>query len=169
MPTSRMPRCEKRSYALSRMRARASEWAGGGETSLIAPECSGSRLSADRPVYLSVDRAVLEMSVDNHERRKLFRELNERIRAIHHALGGAPRAYEVFCECGRPRCLVRLEVPAALFEHVRESKLVLVHRGHVDQGGERIVTASGDYCVLAPAEHAPTLGLSGPLAGPAPA
>src|SRR4051794_9167954 len=92
MPTSRMPRCEKRSYALSRMRARASEWAGGGETSLIAPECSGSRSSADRPVYLPLDRSVLEMSVDNHERRKLFRELNERIRAIHHALGGAPRA-----------------------------------------------------------------------------
>lgn len=83
-------------------------------------------------------------------RRRLFREVNERIRSVNLRFGTAAVDVQVLCECGRPDCVERIEVPASVYEEIRESDdLFLVADDHV--AGERIVAGSDGYAVVAAA------------------
>jgi hypothetical protein len=48
----------------------------------------------------------------------LFREVNERVEAIAHDLGGGV-PYEFLCECANADCTFRLRLPIEVYEHVR--------------------------------------------------
>ena len=88
------------------------------------------------------------------KRRRLFREVNERIRDVNESftVGAALTAIDVFCECGQNGCLERVQVPAAVYEQTREQDgHFLVSPGHearehVLEGGEtyRIVILGGE-------------------------
>jgi hypothetical protein len=64
-------------------------------------------------------------------KRTLFREVNERIRELSRRFGGAPSNYEFFCECTRPDCLVRIEIPGGVYDEiVADGERFLVAEGH---------------------------------------
>jgi len=51
-------------------------------------------------------------------KRALFREVNERIRDLSRRFGFAAGSYEVFCECERADCLLRIEVTGDVFDEI---------------------------------------------------
>jgi len=51
-------------------------------------------------------------------KRVLFREVNERIRDVSRKLGFASGTYEVFCECERADCMLRVEVTGEVFDEI---------------------------------------------------
>jgi hypothetical protein len=64
-------------------------------------------------------------------KRTLFREVNERIRDLSRRFGGAPSNYEFFCECTRPDCLLRVEIPSGVYDEiVAGGKRFVVAEGH---------------------------------------
>ena len=64
-------------------------------------------------------------------KRALFREVNVRIRDVSRKLGFAGDTYEVFCECTRPDCLLRIEVTGEFFDEVvADGRRYLVASGH---------------------------------------
>jgi hypothetical protein len=50
----------------------------------------------------------------------LFREVNERVRAVAAQHGGEPHAYQFFCECANIDCTFQVEATIAEYEAVRE-------------------------------------------------
>jgi hypothetical protein len=80
----------------------------------------------------------------------VFREVNERIREINASLGPDHLNYvSLLCECGRPGCTERLEVPSELYDVVRDDHhLFLVAPGH-EVGGEYVVAQAPTYLVVA--------------------
>jgi hypothetical protein len=64
-------------------------------------------------------------------KRALFREVNERIRDVSRRFGFATGSYEVFCECTRADCLVRIEVTGELYDEiVADGRRYLIAAGH---------------------------------------
>jgi hypothetical protein len=51
-------------------------------------------------------------------KRALFREVNERIRDVSRDFGVAAGRYEVFCECTRPDCMLRIEVTGEAYDEI---------------------------------------------------
>ncbi len=49
----------------------------------------------------------------------LFREVNERVRAVAAQHGGEPHVYQFFCECSNVDCTFQLEATIAEYESVR--------------------------------------------------
>lgn len=84
-------------------------------------------------------------------RRPLFREVNERIRAVNASFGPtAPIDEILLCECGRPDCSARLEVPADVYEVVRSQlHRFLVAPGHEEPDAEDVVAGAPTYLVVA--------------------
>src|SRR5687767_11569755 len=111
-----MPRREKSSYALSRMRWRALRRSIATALSAIASECSPFPSQVDRTFYLC-DRSPLPMRTILN-RRVLFREVNERIREVNGAAGSRSERLDIFCECGFD-CLQHLHLPAWVYEETR--------------------------------------------------
>jgi hypothetical protein len=74
-------------------------------------------------------------------KRALFREVNERIRDMSRRFGFAAGTYEFFCECTRPECLARVELPGDLYDEiVAEEHRFLVAEGH-DESAEALAAA----------------------------
>jgi hypothetical protein len=84
-------------------------------------------------------------------KRPLFREVNERIREVGPSFEpGTSRGEIILCECGRPDCSARLEVPADVYEVVRsESHRYLVAPGHEEPGAEEVIAGAASYLVVA--------------------
>ena len=83
-------------------------------------------------------------------RRRLFREVNERIRDVNLRFGTVSPEYQVLCECGRPACVERVYTPAGVYEELRLSAGVfLVAPGHVRAGSERVLAETAEYVVVA--------------------
>ena len=78
----------------------------------------------------------------------LFREVNERIVEV----AAADRPDDdviVLCECGRPECLLQLDVPAATYAEVRDhGARFLVWPEHVDPAVEQVVSRASGYLVV---------------------
>ena len=84
------------------------------------------------------------------QRRSLFREVNERIREVNATFAGLSGRYAVFCECGGPDCLERVDVPAEVYEDVRsDEQRFLVASGHEQFEHDGIVAEGRTYCVVA--------------------
>ena len=84
-------------------------------------------------------------------RRPLYREVNDRIREVNASFGPSTPTYEILlCECGRPDCSARLEVPADVYEVVRrEGHRFLVAPGHEEPEAEDVVAGAPHYLVVA--------------------
>ena len=82
------------------------------------------------------------------KRRALLREVNEQIRRTNGSLPGDPGSYILLCECERPECLQRFEVPATVYAEVRKANdRFLVIGGHEDGDTERVAARDG-YSVV---------------------
>jgi hypothetical protein len=88
-------------------------------------------------------------------RRRLFREVNERIRSVNLRFGTAADEMHVLCECGRRDCIDRIEIPISVFDEISlADDLFLVAHGHAQQPEERLVAEAGEYDVIAVATAA---------------
>jgi hypothetical protein len=83
-------------------------------------------------------------------RRPLFREVNERIRALNTRFGVAGD-YRLLCECGRADCMDRIDVPAHVYETARQEEAVwFVAPGHERLSEERLVSDGRNFRVVTP-------------------
>ena len=65
------------------------------------------------------------------QKRTIFREVNKRIRDLSRRYGFASGNYEFFCECTRPDCLLRVEMPGGVYDEiVADERRFLVAEGH---------------------------------------
>jgi hypothetical protein len=77
--------------------------------------------------------------------------VNERIRDVNVSFGPEAASDEILlCECSRPDCSLRLEVPADVYDVVRsDGHRYLVAPGHEDPDAEEIVAGAPSYLVVA--------------------
>ena len=70
----------------------------------------------------------------------LFREVNERVRAVNEGFSGGVAEAEFVCECADQSCLERVRMSLPEYEHVRaDSTQFAVRPGHVEPSVEVIV------------------------------
>ena len=86
-----------------------------------------------------------------HQKRPLFREVNERIREVNDSLSPLNGSQEILlCECSRENCLERLEVPPDVYDVVRrEGHRFIVAPGHEELGREQVLAGAPTYLVVA--------------------
>lgn len=89
------------------------------------------------------------------ERRKaaneaVFRNVNERIKALQHSFAVAEREpLQMICECDRLDCMERLAVGVEAYELIRSyPDQFIVSPGHEDAQVEDVITATSGYLVV---------------------
>jgi hypothetical protein len=76
----------------------------------------------------------------------LFREVNERVRAV---LDGSLGATEFICECSDPDCTETIALDVADYERIRANpNRFLVTSGHELLEIERVVSSTDGYCLV---------------------
>ena len=81
-------------------------------------------------------------------KRRLFREVNERIRSLNSCGGIVQESYVVLCECDEPACFERFEVPTHVHAEIAESdRRYLVAPGH-EHPGDLVVNRSDRYVIV---------------------
>jgi len=79
----------------------------------------------------------------------VFREINERIRAIHESVAGDEQEQQIICECGNADCAERITIAAAAYESLRaESGRFGVIPGHEMTDVEDILERHEGYLVV---------------------
>jgi 5-bromo-4-chloroindolyl phosphate hydrolysis protein len=79
----------------------------------------------------------------------LFREVNERIRAISDTFGQPDETYDFLCECSDPMCADRVVMTRAEYEYVRaDPARFVVAKGHVMQEVESVVDRAANHVVV---------------------
>jgi hypothetical protein len=79
----------------------------------------------------------------------LFREVNERIRAISDSFGQKEATYDFLCECSDPMCTEKLVMTSAEYEYVRAGPTrFAVAKGHALPEIESVVDAAEDHVVV---------------------
>ena len=88
------------------------------------------------------------MDVERNARTQvLYREVNDRIHALHESFATAPSAH-FMCECGRA-CNLRVELAAADYARVRDvSTYFLVTRDHLASEVDRVVEAHDSWLLV---------------------
>ena len=82
-------------------------------------------------------------------RRKLIREVNERIRTLNTSLGAVGGSYAVICECEEFWCIERFEVPAKLHAAVcRLEDCYIVLEGHERAHADRVIGRGDTFLVV---------------------
>jgi hypothetical protein len=80
----------------------------------------------------------------------LFREVNERVRAVNAGFGSGVTDAEFVCECADESCLERLRMTLPEYEHVRaDPTQFAVRRGHIVPTIEVVVEDHDAYLVVA--------------------
>ena len=82
---------------------------------------------------------------DELRRRILLREVNAKICEINAELGSDLGHHRLLCECGRESCFQPIEVPASVYDGVREAGHYAVASGHEDV--ERVISKNPQYDV----------------------
>jgi uncharacterized protein (DUF1499 family) len=78
-----------------------------------------------------------------------FREVNTRISAKAESHGLDGHEYEFFCECSDARCVERVKLTLAEYEHIRaEPTRFVVKANHVVQEIEHVVESVPDHMVV---------------------
>ena len=79
----------------------------------------------------------------------LFRDVNEKLRAVNEAFAAITDTFDIICECGHATCDERLSVPPETYEDVRaDPVLFLVVRGHEIPDVEDVVRETDSYMVV---------------------
>jgi hypothetical protein len=92
--------------------------------------------------------------VDERQRRMglnetLFREVNERVKAVSEGFAEPAEMAEFVCECGDDSCAARIRLTLAEYERIRSSpiRFAIVH-GHELPEVERVVEENERYTVV---------------------
>lgn len=87
--------------------------------------------------------------MSRRKRRSLLREVNEQIRNVTAGFAVQDSTLLLLCECERPDCLQRVEVPAAVYDELRnDSERFVVVSGHEGAGMERISAGPDGYAIV---------------------
>jgi hypothetical protein len=79
----------------------------------------------------------------------VFREVNERIEALHRRFEMTEEPLQIVCECDRIDCTARLDVNVAEYERTRaDSACFFVAPGHEDLTVEDVVERGEGYVVV---------------------
>ena len=79
----------------------------------------------------------------------LFRDVNEKLRAVNEAFAPITDTFDIICECGNSKCDERLSIPPAAYEGVRADPLLFVIvRGHEIPDVEDVVRETETYAVV---------------------
>jgi hypothetical protein len=79
----------------------------------------------------------------------LFREVNEKIRAISDTFGHKDATYDFLCECSDPMCTERVVLTSVEYEYVRaDPTRFVVAKGHVLPEVESVVEGANDHVVV---------------------
>jgi hypothetical protein len=85
----------------------------------------------------------------SRKRRNLLREVNDQIRNLNARFGVQDSTLLLLCECERPECLERIEVPTLLYDELREDReRFVVLSGHEDSDVERITASPDGYSIV---------------------
>jgi hypothetical protein len=85
----------------------------------------------------------------SRKRRSLLREVNEQIRNVNAGFGIQESTLLILCECERPECLERIEVPTVLYDKLREDgERFVVLGGHEDSDVERVTASPDGYSIV---------------------
>ena len=104
---------------------------------------------------------------DELTRRALVREVNAKICEVDAGFGVAGSAYHVLCECGRPGCHERFDVPASLYDALRASAgSFVVATGH-ERPHDEHVSRGADFAVVAGDPPPDVPGVTATALGPA--
>jgi|SRR5581483_11678277 len=92
----------------------------------------------------------MAMAVTSYEREALFREVNQRIRALEQQYGREDdEQTEFICGCGSADCSERVPMTLRDYEQVRSRYAqFLVAPTHLDQAHARVVRDRGGYLVV---------------------
>jgi hypothetical protein len=72
--------------------------------------------------------------------QNVFRDVNERLRAIGEGFSVVAEQAEFICECGNSSCVEQIAMPLTEYERIRsDPKRYLVVRGHEERELERVV------------------------------
>jgi hypothetical protein len=76
----------------------------------------------------------------------LFREVNERVNAVHEQERGARDTMRVLCECGDEDCVEEIELTSVEYERIRaDSRQFVLAPGHVSPDVEAVVSDREGY------------------------
>jgi hypothetical protein len=79
----------------------------------------------------------------------LFREVNERVKAINDRFGDRPETAQFVCECGNQACTERIEIALPAYEQLRaDPARFAVRPGHELPDVETVVERNEDYAVV---------------------
>ncbi len=79
----------------------------------------------------------------------VFREINERIRAIHESVAGDEQEQQIICECGNADCAERITIAPAAYEALRaESDRFGVIPGHEQPDFEDILERHAGFFIV---------------------
>jgi hypothetical protein len=79
----------------------------------------------------------------------LFREVNERVRAINADFSGGVTEAEFVCECADQSCLERVRMTLLEYERVRaDATQFAVRHGHIEPAVEVVVEEHAAYLVV---------------------
>ena len=80
---------------------------------------------------------------------ELFRNVNERIETVSHAVAQDDDVMEYLCECDRPDCYDRVKATREEYESVRaESTHFIVLPGHQDPKVERVALSNERFMIV---------------------
>lgn len=83
------------------------------------------------------------------ENEALFRDVNERVRAINDSFSVGSATADFVCECGNASCLEHVSLPLSEYERVRSDPTRFIIRpGHEEPDVEAVVEAHGDWHVV---------------------
>jgi hypothetical protein len=79
----------------------------------------------------------------------VFRDVNERLRAIGEGFSLVAEQAEFICECGNSACVEQIKMPLSEYERIRsDPKWFLLAKGHEERDYERVVfEGEGWACV----------------------
>lgn len=79
----------------------------------------------------------------------LFREVNEKLRAVNEAFAPITDTFDVVCECGHTTCEERLSIPPETYEEVRaDPVLFIIVPGHEIPDVEDVVLEVESHSVV---------------------
>jgi hypothetical protein len=105
-------------------------------------------MAAPEPLEESPQSRSEQRRRAGERRPSLFREVNEQIEQLSREWD-SDEPDTIYCECGHPHCLERIEVTAAAYELVRRFPTrFLVKSGHLNTDTDRIIEESPGHVVV---------------------
>ena len=96
----------------------------------------------------------MSTGIEERERRiakneTVFREVNERLKAVNEVFSSFSGTMEIVCECGDIACTLQLTIAPSEYEHIRSNaRYFAVIPGHDSADVERVVASRDGYDIV---------------------